>query len=314
MISIIAPVYNVEKYLNQFIQSIIDQTFKDYELILVTDCPTDNSVEICEKFARQDNRIKVIKKEKNDGLTKTRNVGLLQAKGDYVIFADSDDYFPKDAVETLFDLIKKDNSDIAIGGFYCDTDGNIKKKKFRRFKRQYKTEEAIKYHLNFHTLYGYLWGKIFKREVLKGLNHPEDITIGEDGVFSFMALTNAHTISFTDKPVYYYRKRGDSLSNHGNNLREVEILDAFKQIDYIEKNLRNIYIYIYYVDLKIFTFGLLNGVIQKYKNSDKDTQKNFYKEYQTMKKYCDEYCNTVIFKSINPRMRWEAIKYKLQNN
>ena len=309
MISIVAPVYNVEKYLDKFLKSIINQTIKDFELLLVTDCPTDNSLEICEKYQKIDNRIKIIKQEKNGGVAKARNRGLAEASGEYIMLADSDDYLPSDALEHLLTLLNNTDADIAMGGFYFDIEGEIKKKKFRAYKKIYNHKEAIKAHLNFHTLYGYPWGKLFKREILTNVKDPEDMSSGDDGVFSFLALKNAKNIAFTDYPVYYYRIRRDSLSGHGGNF-EIRDLDVFKQIEYIKESIKDEKAYLN--DFKIFTFGLLNGAIQKYNKSDNKSKTKFKTEYDKMKKICDEYCNVVIFKSFNPRMKANALMYRIK--
>lgn len=309
MISIVAPVYNVEKYLKKFIESILEQTYKDFELLLISDCPTDNSLSICENYELKDNRIRVIKQGKNGGVAKARNRGLLEAKGDYIMLADSDDYLPKDALTTLINLLEETKADMAMGGFFLDIDGEIKRKKFRDFKKIYNHEKAIKCHLNFHTLYGYPWGKLFKRYVLKNVKDPEDMSSGDDGVFSFLALANANTIAFTDYPVYYYRIRRDSISGHGGDFRQKD-LDIFKQIEYIKN--RVIKQKEFASDLKVFTFGLIYENLIKLNNSSKEVKELFVDEYKKMKKICDENCNMTILKSSNPKMRVKALKYKIK--
>ena len=107
MITIVAPVYNVEKYLKKFIESVLNQTYKNFELLLITDCPTDDSLSVCESYALKDNRIRVIKQERNGGVAKARNRGLSETKGDYIMLADSDDYLPQDALEILLSLLNK---------------------------------------------------------------------------------------------------------------------------------------------------------------------------------------------------------------
>lgn len=309
MITIVAPVYNVEKYLKKFIESIVNQTYEDFELLLVTDCPTDNSLSICEDYQSKDKRIKIIRQERNGGVAKARNKGLKEAKGDYIMLADSDDYLPNDALKTLKDLIDNNNADMAMGGFYLDIEGEIKRKKFKAFRKIYNHKEAAKCHLNFHTLYGYPWGKLFKREVLENVVDPEDMSSGDDGVFSFYALMNATSVAFTDHPVYYYRIRRDSLSGHGGNFSTRD-LDVFRQIEYVKSRLKNEKEFDN--DFKVFCFGLLCGAINKYNNSSNEVKSQFKDRYDEMKKICDENCNTVILKSSNPKMKIKAIKYKMK--
>lgn len=308
MITIVAPVYNVEKYLKKFIESVLNQTYKNFELLLITDCPTDDSLSICESYALKDNRIRVIKQEKNGGVAKARNRGLSEVKGDYIMLADSDDYLPNDALEILLSLLNKTNSDMVMGGFYLDIEGEIRKKKFRAFKRLYNHIDAVKCHLNFHTLYGYPWGKLFKKEILNDVKDPEDMASGDDGVFSFYALMNAKSVAFTNHPVYYYRIRRDSISGHGEDFRKKD-LDVFKQLDYVKRRLKTEKYF--ENDFKVFTFGLLYEALKKYNISSTDTKNLFLDEYIKMKKVCNENCNTTIWKSSNPKMRIKALKYKL---
>lgn len=310
MISIVAPVYNVEKYLDKFLKSILNQTYTDFELLLITDCPTDKSVQICEEYAKKDQRIKIIKQEKNGGVAKARNKGLSEAHGDYIMLADSDDYLEYNALDILYKNIKKNNSDISMGVFYCDVEGEIKIKKFRFAKKIYTHDEAIKHHLNFRTLYGYPWGKLFKKEILRNVKNPEDMSSGEDGVFSLEALKNSNKLTFVEQPVYYYRIRRDSLSGHGGNFGKRD-LDVFKQISYIEEILRNDKQYD--KDIKVFKFALLYGAIEKYEASDEDSKIRYIEDYNKMKSICNNICNNVICNSINPRIRFMALKYKINN-
>lgn len=115
MISVIVPVYNVEKYLDKCVQSILKQTYKDFELILVDDGSPDNSPQMCDEYAQKDKRVKVIHKA-NGGLSDARNVGTLNASGQYVTYIDSDDYVSNDYLEVLNWLIIKYNADIAVTG------------------------------------------------------------------------------------------------------------------------------------------------------------------------------------------------------
>ncbi len=117
LISIIVPVYNVEQYLEKCVKSIIRQTYKNIEIILIDDGATDSSGKICDKLKLKDNRIKVIHKE-NGGLSDARNAGLKVAKGEYIGFVDSDDYIKEDMFETLYNLNKKYNSEISIVSYY----------------------------------------------------------------------------------------------------------------------------------------------------------------------------------------------------
>ena len=130
-ISIIVPIYNAEKYLNKCIDSIINQSKKELEIILINDGSTDNSENIIKKY--DDKRIKYFK-NKNQGIGKTRNFGIKKATGKYIMFLDSDDYLDKDACKYLFNKIEKENLDIVVCDFYKDIDGKIEKVQVPSFK------------------------------------------------------------------------------------------------------------------------------------------------------------------------------------
>ena len=126
MISIVVPVYNVEKYLHKCVDSILNQTFQDFELILVNDGSTDGSATICETYAATNEKVRVIHK-KNGGLSDARNVGIANAIGEYVTYIDSDDYISKEYLEVLQQLLISNNADIAVGGIQ-----NFMKMNFRK--------------------------------------------------------------------------------------------------------------------------------------------------------------------------------------
>lgn len=136
LISVIVPVYNVEKYLSKCIDSILAQTYKNLEIILVDDGSPDNCPKICDEYAKKDNRIKVIHKE-NGGLSAARNVALDIAKGEYIGFVDSDDFIAEDMYEVLYNLAEKYNAEISSVSFYKVIENNIitirDSRKFRSF-------------------------------------------------------------------------------------------------------------------------------------------------------------------------------------
>lgn len=309
MISIVAPVYNVEKYLEQFIESILKQTYTEFELLLVDDCGTDASSEICRKFEKKDNRIRVIKQPCNGGVAKARNRGIAEARGEYIMLADSDDYLASNALEVSMRLMNETGVDITYAGFYLDREGIVEKKKFRNTKKKYSYEEAVKTHLNLHTLYGYPWGKLFKRGILEGVKDPEDMICGDDGVFSYRALSNAKNgVAFTDIPIYYYRIRGGSLSGHGQAFGNRD-LDVFKQIRYVTECTDE---QKHYDDIRTFTFALYSDAVNKYLLSDQESKECFVNEYNEMEKFMQQNWKKVAMHASNPRIKILALKYGFQ--
>lgn len=204
MISIIIPIYNAEKYIKRCVSSVIDQSYNKLEILLVNDGSTDNSLNICEAFATKDNRIKVISQD-NGGVSKARNTGLRLAKGEYVMFLDSDDYMLPDMCKTMLDVLYSKQADCVIcgiqepeGGLWCPL-RNI----------DYSTLEDLKrdfiYQLNTELL-SPCWNKIFKRQLITNLFN-EEISFGEDLIFDLEYLNNCSRLSFITTPLVYHEKQ-----------------------------------------------------------------------------------------------------------
>lgn len=204
LISIIIPVYNAGKYINRCIKSIVNQSYQELEIIVVNDGSTDNSFSICETLAMQDNRIKVISQE-NGGVSKARNTGLSFAKGEYVMFLDSDDYMLPDMCKTMLDVLHSKQADCVIcgiqepeGALWCPQ-RNIDYSTLADFKRDFV------YQLNTELL-SPCWNKIFKRQLITNLFN-EDISFGEDLIFDLEYLNNCSRLAFITTPLVYHEKQ-----------------------------------------------------------------------------------------------------------
>lgn len=203
-ISIIIPIYNAEKYIKRCVSSVIDQSYDKLEILLVNDGSTDNSLNICEAFAAKDNRIKVIS-QNNGGVSKARNTGLRLAKGEYVMFLDSDDYMLPDMCKTMLDVLHSKQADCVIcgiqepeGGLWCPQ-RNIDYSALTDFKRDFI------YQLNTELL-SPCWNKIFKRQLITNLFN-EEISFGEDLIFDLEYLDNCSRLSFITTPLVYHEKQ-----------------------------------------------------------------------------------------------------------
>lgn len=242
MISIIIPVFNAEKYINRCIKSVVDQSYSELEIIVVNDGSIDNSLFICELLATQDRRIKVISQD-NGGVSKARNTGLRLAKGEYVMFLDSDDYMLPEMCKTMLDVLHKKQADCVIcgiqepeGGLWCP-----------QKSMDYSTLEDFKkdfiYQLNTELL-SPCWNKIFKRQLITNLFN-EDISFGEDLIFDLEYLSNCTRLSFITTPLVYHEKQvAGSLVTKTGFRRLMDIENIHKTImQFIgEKNLLEIYI------------------------------------------------------------------------
>lgn len=235
--SVILPVYNVEKYLDKSILSILEQTFTDFQLICVEDCSTDSSAEILDKYAKQDKRIKVIKHEKNKGLGTARNTALEFAMGKYLVCVDSDDWLDKTFLQEIFEAFE--NNDI----------NSVWTKYWRYNEKNDFATIAPAYPLLFHSLEGiielspriigdfpaYAWNKAYKTELIKNNNfHWIENKIFEDVYFYFDYFMSSNKVYLLDKMLYYYRVREDSITSNFNtqkikNMFEI-LFDLYKLI------------------------------------------------------------------------------------
>lgn len=239
LISIIIPVYKVEKYLEKCIQSVINQTYENLQIILVDDGSPDNCGKICDEYAKKDHRIEVIHKS-NGGLSDARNKGLEIAKGEYIGFVDSDDYIEADMYEVLYNLLKQYNADVSICNFYTVSQGKISIKNADNGINEYNRIEILKEILLDKNIQSYAWNKLYKKELFDEIKYP----IGkkyEDIGTTFYLLEKCNKVVATGKSEYYYINRQDSIVN---NVTESTITDYIELImqryDYIEKNIKEL--------------------------------------------------------------------------
>lgn len=215
LISVIVPIYNVENYLKECIDSIIYQSYKNLEIILVDDGSTDNSGIICDDYAKIDSRIKVIHK-KNGGISDTRNVGIDNSKGEYILFIDSDDYIDKDMCKILINKALKTDSDIVICNFYRVIDEIKIKNTLSDIEenRCFNSYEFLKIFFERRKDYGGLsvpWNKLYKASLFKNIRYNVGY-IFEDIDIIYKLYYKAKRIIVIDIPLYYYRYRLQSIT------------------------------------------------------------------------------------------------------
>ena len=214
LVTIIVPVYNVEKYLKKCIDSLVNQTYKNLEIILVNDGSTDNSPNICDESSKADKRVKVIHKE-NGGLSDARNTGIAVARGDYITFLDSDDYAELLMIERAMKVVKKTNPDIVIWNYYVDyadkTEMIYKSKVASGINGYYSKENFQKISLSEKTivLLGYAWNKLYKAEIINKKHHlfTKGLSLVEDIVFNAPILEDVDSIFFMNQPFVHYMQR-----------------------------------------------------------------------------------------------------------
>lgn len=228
-ISVIVPAYNCEKYIIRTVKSICDQTYKNLEIIIVDDGSTDNTYEICKKLSSNDNRIKVYTKE-NEGVTKTRNFGILKATGEYITFVDSDDTIEPEMYESLYNNIKKYNADISHCGYKVVTQNNEVKyyynsKKLRLQDRIMGVKDLIEGSMIEPTL----CTKLFSTALFNDISYDSSLKINEDYVLNLCLFANSNISVFEDKTYYNYYQNDNSGST--KNTKEYFYRDILKAAD-----------------------------------------------------------------------------------
>lgn len=209
-------VYDVEQYVEQSIKSVLDQTYKDIELIIVADHGNDGSLEICERFAKCDQRIKLITGEAK-GIADARNRGLKAVTGDYLGFVDSDDYIEPQMFERMLSNMERYNADISVcGRFYefrgktlCDEPSD---------PVVMSNEEALAVTLGHEGFFLHCWDKLFRRKIFEGLHFRTDVTV-EDRIVVDKLLSAAERVVYDPTPMYHFRERSGSNSKRSGMIR-----------------------------------------------------------------------------------------------
>lgn len=231
LISVIIPVYNVELYMERCLNSIIAQSYSNLEIILVDDGSTDKSGEICEKYALSDNRIKVLH-IKNSGRGEARNTGLLEAKGEYIGFVDSDDWVERDLYQCLLDSIEEAKADISICGYYECLDDKKDEKMLYENNFVCSGKEALHYTMsNIAGKYWFniaIWNKLYRKDLIKKIKFRgreyEDIMYNAEVLFS------AGNVAYVNKCLYNYRlSRKGSIITEGFQRKTLEVEMKFKE-------------------------------------------------------------------------------------
>jgi glycosyltransferase involved in cell wall biosynthesis len=244
LVSIIVPIYNSELFIDKCVQSIINQSYKNIEIILVNDGSTDTSKKMCDNYASIDNRIKVIHKT-NGGLVSSRKTGLNLSTGEYILYVDGDDWIEPNLIEHYIDQVIKFNADVVISSHIVNLEGreDILINSLPPGVYDKNKLESIIYPKMLYTgkfsqfgIFSYSWGKLYRKKILleNQLKVTEDITIGEDALCLYPTLLDANILVILEQPYYHYRQRADSLIK---TLRKIEISKMQKVYD----DLKNIF-------------------------------------------------------------------------
>lgn len=231
LISIIVPVYNVAPLLEKCISSLVNQTYRNLEILLINDGSTDESGRICDAWKVKDERIVVCHQE-NSGIAKTRNSGIQKAGGQYLMFVDSDDFLSSDAVQVLYDRILMEGSDMAVGNGVCvNEQGEVVGDLYATVQDRCCTSNEI--YDDFYHLPCMVWGKLYKRDILKTLSFP-DLKSGEDLYMLIDVVANCNKVSLCSDIIYYYTQRSTSVVH---TLNDKKLFDSFSAALYACKRL-----------------------------------------------------------------------------
>lgn len=228
LITIIVPIYNVENYLQRCIDSLINQTYRNIEILLINDGSKDNSLSICQENCLKDSRIKLISQQ-NHGLAYTRNVGIQNATGKYVMFVDSDDYIHPQMTETLYKNLIAENAEISSCGHaevYDNGFINVLNKK--KIYKTYTAEEALQVFLFTYEIDIICWNKLFLKSLFNGIYFPEN-KLFEDHYTVYKIIDKAHKIVFDSTPLYFYCKRNDSIGGSRYSTKNLQLKDAVEE-------------------------------------------------------------------------------------
>ena len=259
-ISVIIPVYDVEKYLKECLDSVVNQTFNDIEIICINDGSTDNSLKILNSYAKTDKRMKVISRE-NKGVGNARNTGLNVAKGKYIYFMDSDDFLELDALNELYNLIKEKSCDLIIfkthvfiheTGEYINADYHLMPELTATLAdKSFNYSEYLKDLIDVDVT---VYTKFFKREAVSDIRFVEEL-IFEDNLFTMELIFNTQSIYFHDKQLYHRRIRENSLMTCKSEkyINNLEILNMLEEL-FKEKG--------YYKEYKEILFARKYGVLK----------------------------------------------------
>ena len=301
--SVVMPVYNVENYLEQAIESVLDQTFSSFELLLIDDCSPDHSGRMCDEYAKKDARIRVVHLKENAGVSHARNVGMDLAKGKYLFFMDSDDYIDSDLFETAYQSIMENPAEIVFFGMteeHFDSEGeHLESVVFKLPTRSFKKQRALrKYMIELEnaTLYGYACNKFYDLDYLRklGLRYKE-YALNEDILFNVAYCMDIERMTVLETPAYHYRKNMDDRSRSSKfvkdyfelHVKRVQVIfDQYKYWHMCGRKVRK--------DLASIYTRYIMSALQR--NCDPRSEMNFGERKQWLKDLYDQ----KLFKDIMP--------------
>ncbi len=295
MISVIIPAYNVEDYIHVCLNSVLSQTYQDFEIICIDDCSTDSTAEILEYFAHKDSRIRVLKNDSNRGPGYSRNRGLDEAKGKYISFLDGDDWLSPKSFELLIEKAEKDNLDVLMfkNVVYYEEPREFGREEYYDMKFMNKFENKVFNHWDLDKTKLFVmsnapWNKFYLRSFLdeNKIRFPNENLIHEDNPFFYKVITSAKRVSIIDKYLHNRRRRPDSIMTL-NNERLFDNIDVmYKVLDVFFEDKK---LYEYYKK-EVLTYIFTSVFRGKYNQIEKRLKDKFYNAVQdSFKVYIEKY-------------------------
>ena len=241
LISVIVPIYKVEKYLRRCIDSILNQTYENLEVILVDDGSPDNCPSICDDYAKKDSRVVVLHKE-NGGLSDARNAGMEIAQGEYISFVDSDDYISKEMLFDLYDNLIKSQSEISSCGVkWVKEDGSLLNTDVVDEDKIFNTEEAMWQLLNSRCIKAHVWNKLYKKEIAKSVLFEKG-KYHEDIQWAYQIIAKTKKVSVINSAYYYYVQRANSITTNQYSEKRLDgLYFDKKRCEFIKENFPKLY-------------------------------------------------------------------------
>lgn len=293
MLSIIVPVYNAEKYLKESLETLVNQTYEDKEIILVDDEAKDNSGVICDQYAEKYSFVRVIHK-KNEGVQKARNTGLEAAKGNYIAFVDCDDALDLDFYEIVIKAMERTGSDVGVCGFQTEYSSNMH---ICKKHDDIPGEVIIDGSENIlacvmgggeTNIAAFVWNKVFKRSVIGDIRFRPEITICDDLFFTLETMKNTQHVALVQTPMYHYRYVASSMSKSGSIKRFENCLDGLEVLnEWVKKNAPNCLEDAY----QNYIFWNTKTCEQMLKNKNERVFRKVQKNIESCKEYIDK-CST----------------------
>lgn len=294
-LSVIMPVYNLDMHISAAVNSVLAQTYTDFELLLIDDCSDDNSGHICDKLAESDSRIKVIHLETNCGAGNARNFALDEAKGIYITFIDADDYIESDMFAVIFESVSKNAPKVAVSGMIEDYYVDVKQSDELKYTKRIVPEKMIltsqkdvreyAYKLEELTLYGYPVNKWYDLQHIRNnsIKFPDGYPINEDFIFNLHFFMDIDSANILDIAKYHYNKRqnksqtGIFIENYYelNSDRLLKMIDQYKYWNMYDNNVKTVLANF----LVRYTFSALERNCEKDSGMNSAARKKWLRDY-----------------------------------